>query len=290
MNTIDLHTHTTFSDGTFTPIQLVDYARVKKLSALAITDHDTISGISEARMHLGDDSSLEIISGIEFSTNSDTFNCDIHILGLFIDENDVVFAEKLRSIIESRNARNQKMVDKLCEIGLPITMKDVIRNSTDGVITRAHFGKALLEKGYIHKMKEAFSKYIGNDCIAYVPREKLTPQMAIEMIKACGGVAVLAHPTLYNLDLRELDALIKELVTGGLQGIEGLYSLYTVSEIRYLNDFAVKYGLVITGGSDFHGNNKTGIDLGVGRGQLQIPYSLLEPIRSLSQKINPPGV
>lgn len=282
MKTIDLHTHTTVSDGTYTPAQLIDYALVKKLSAIAITDHDSIDGISEARCHLGEDPRLEIISGIEFSTNSDVYHYDIHVLGLFINENDLHFAQQLRGIIQSRNERNQRMIEKLCEIGLPITLEDVLRNSTNGVITRAHFGKALLEKGYIQQLKEAFTKYIGNDCKAYVPREKLTPQKAIEMIRACGGVAVLAHPTLYHLNLRELDALLKELVSSGLQGIEAIYSLHNVSEIRYLKDFALQYGLVITGGSDFHGANKHGIDLGVGRGHLQVPYDLLEPIRSLS--------
>lgn len=282
MKTIDLHTHTTASDGTYTPTQLVDYALSKKLSAIAITDHDTIDGISLAKDHLGQESSLEIISGIEFSSNSPEHKHDIHILGLFINEKDESFVTRLHDIVHSRNQRNQQMVNKLNEIGIPLTIEDVIKNSTDGVITRAHFGKALLEKGYVARLKDAFTKYIGNDCVAYVPREKLTPKTVIEMIKACGGVAALAHPTLYHLNLRELDALLEELVSYGMQGIEGLYSLYNTSEIRYLKAFALQYGLVITGGSDFHGNNKPGIDLGSGRGNLQVPYSLLVPIRNLS--------
>lgn len=279
MRYIDLHTHTTASDGTLTPSALVDHALSKNLAAIAITDHDTINGIAPAKKHLGDSTELEIISGIEFSTNAPHLKSDIHILGLYVDENNSDFIYNLEAIVRSRNERNQKMVDKLCEIGLSITINDVIKNATNGIITRAHFGKALLQKGYIKNLTEAFTKYIGTGCVAYVPRHKLTPGKAIKIIRDCGGVAVLAHPTLYHLNLRELDSLIEELTHSGLQGIEGIYSLYNKSEVSYLQDFANQYNLVITGGSDFHGTNKVGIDLGVGRGQLKIPYELLEPIK-----------
>lgn len=281
MKTIDLHTHTTASDGTYTPEELVDYALIKKLSAIAITDHDTVYGISKARSHINSNS-LEVISGIEFSTTANGFLSDIHIVGLFIDENDAGFLAELNDIINSRNNRNKKMIKRLNELGVNITLEDVIKTSTDGVITRAHFGKALLNKGYISKFNEAFSKYIGNGCPAYVPREKLTTKKAIGLVRSCGGVAILAHPTLYHLDLRELEKLIKSLVDEGLQGIEVLYSLHTQSEVHYLQDFANHYNLVISGGSDFHGGNKQDIDLGVGRGNLTVPYSILEPIRKLS--------
>lgn len=284
MQYIDLHTHTTASDGTYTPSALVDYALSKKLAAIAITDHDTIDGIMPAKKHLGDSTSLEIISGIEFSTNAPHLKSDIHILGLYIDENDKHFIQSLETIVQSRNDRNHQMIAKLCDIGLTITMNDILKNSTNGIITRAHFGKALLEKGYIKNMNEAFTKYIGTGCVAFVPRHKLTPERAIKLIRDCGGVAILAHPTLYHLNLRELDSLIEELVHAGLQGIEGLYSLYNKSEVSYLQDFAKQYNLVITGGSDFHGTNKLDIDLGVGRGQLKVPYELLEPIKKARVK------
>ncbi len=279
MRYIDLHTHTTASDGTYSPSSLVDYALSKNLAAIAITDHDTTNGLSIAKEHLGANNELEIISGIEFSTNSPYLKSDIHILGLYIDETDPHFAHALLDIVNSRNERNLKMVEKLCEIGLKLTIEDVIRNSTNGIITRAHFGRALLQKGYIKNLNEAFTKYIGTGCVAFIPRHKLTPEKAIQMIIDCGGIAVLAHPTLYHLNLRELDALIQELVKYGLKGIEGLYSLYNKSEINYLQNFATQYNLCITGGSDFHGTNKSGIDLGVGRGQLKVPYDLLEAIK-----------
>ncbi len=284
MKTIDLHTHTTASDGTFTPEELIDYALKKKLSALAVTDHDTIDGLQRARTHLGLNPDLELIPGIEFSSKADHMVHDVHILGLYVDDLNPVFVDKLTYIINSRNDRNLKIVNKLCQLGLPITIDDVLHNATDGVVTRAHFGKALLEKGYVSSMQESFKHYIGNDGPAYVAREKLTPQMAIEMILNCGGVPVLAHPTLYNLDLRSLEALIAELVSYGLKGIEGIYSTYTKNEVRYIGEFARKYNLVITGGSDFHGTNKIGIDLACGRGNLVIPYDLLPPIKALAGK------
>jgi len=279
MRYIDLHTHTTASDGTYTPSALVDYALTKGLAAIAITDHDTIDGIPPARNHLGINKDLEIISGIEFSTNSPYLKSDIHILGLYINEMDPHFTSALLDIVKSRNERNLRMVEKLCDMGLKLTIEDVIRNSSNGIITRAHFGRALLQKGYIKNLNDAFTKYIGTGCPAFIPRHKLTPEKAIKMINDCGGIAVLAHPTLYHLNLRELDCLIQELAKQGLKGIEGLYSLYNKSEINYLQDFANQYNLLITGGSDFHGTNKAGIDLGVGRGQLKIPYELLEPIK-----------
>ncbi len=282
MSYIDLHTHTTASDGTISPEELIEYAIKKNLAAIAITDHDTIDGIEPARNHLGDSNAIEIISGIEFSTSSLYLKNDIHILGLYIDEKNSDFIHSLKSIVDSRNIRNEKMLEKLKELGIKLSIEDVIKTSSGGIITRAHFSKAMVEKGYVINNNEAFTKYIGNGCPAFVPRYKLPPDKAIKTIRNAGGVAVLAHPTLYHLNLRELDALIAELCEYGLQGIEGLYSLYNRSEISYLADFAAQYNLVIAGGSDFHGANKSNIDLGTGRGTLKIPYELLEPIKALA--------
>jgi predicted metal-dependent phosphoesterase TrpH len=283
MKYIDLHTHTTASDGTYTPCEIIDYAIEKKLAAIAITDHDTISGIPIAKNHLYNtykEEDLEIISGIEFSTNSSLCEKDLHIIGLYVDENNTDFVAYLNSIITSRNIRNSKMITSLQRIGLNITLKDVVSTSNnDTVITRAHFAKALLKKGYINNIREAFDKYIGNGCNAYVKREKVHPKDIIELILACGGIPILAHPTLYELNLKELDTLLEKLKCYGLMGIEGMYSLYTKSEEKYIKDFADKYDLLISGGSDFHGTNKNGIDLGSGRGNLKIPYSFLEIIK-----------
>lgn len=278
---VDLHVHTTASDGTYEPCELVEYASKKNLSAIAITDHDCISGIKEAKKS-SELYNIEIVSGIEFSTKYN--NTEIHLLGLYIDENNHSFVNGLNDIVDARNSRNIKMIEKLNNIGINISLQDVIATSNSEVYTRAHFAKAMFQKGYVSSMREAFNKYIGNDGPCYVPRDKVTPEMAIELVLSCGGVPILAHPTLYNMDLRQLDTLIGELTEIGLLGIEGLYSLYTKSQEKYLKDFADKYDLVISGGSDFHGSNKPNIDLGVGRGNLKIPYSILETIKSKVKK------
>lgn len=276
---IDLHVHSTVSDGTLDPCELVEYAAKKNLAAIAITDHDCITGIKEAKK-CGEKYDVEVISGIEFSTRY--MDTEIHLLGLYVDENNETFVKGLDNIVNSRNSRNLKMIEKLNAYGFNITTEDVISTADSDIYTRAHFAKALLNKGYISSLREAFDKYIGNNGPCYVSREKVTPKIAIELIRSCGGVPILAHPTLYNMDLRQLDSLINKLTQFGLLGIEGIYSLYTKSEEKYIKDFADKYNLVISGGSDFHGSNKQNIDLGVGRGQLKIPYSLLELIKEKS--------
>lgn len=279
---IDLHVHSTVSDGTYSPCELVKYASKKNLSAIALTDHDCIFGIEEAKQ-CAKEYNIEVISGIEFSTKyNDT---EIHILGLYIDETNKDFVKNLDYIVQSREIRNEKMIQKLNDYGLNITMNDVLDTSDSDIYTRAHFAKALYNKGYVKSLREAFDKYIGNDCPCYVSRTKVTPKLAIDLIRSCKGIPILAHPTLYNMDLRQLDILIKELVNDGLLGIEGLYSLYNKSEVKYIGDFAKKYNLVVSGGSDFHGNNKVNIDLGIGRGNLKIPYLLLEKIKSKRKEV-----
>ncbi|QUI23721.1 PHP domain-containing protein [Vallitalea pronyensis] len=275
---IDLHTHTTISDGTMTPRELIEYAAKKKLAAIAITDHDSIDGIWEAKQS-GKKNHVEVISGIEFSTYYK--HTEIHIIGLLIDEKDKRFIKGLHEIIEARDNRNKVMVDKLQAHGFNINLDDIFATADSKVYTRAHMARAMLNKGYVSSMKEAFDLYIGNDGPCYVSREKVNPQMAIQLIRSCGGVSILAHPTLYDMNLRELDALIKELKAIGLQGIEGEYALYTKSEERYIKELAKAHDLVLSGGSDFHGDNKPYIDLGVGKGNLKINYHLLERMREI---------
>lgn len=282
MTRIDLHTHTTASDGTYTPKELIDYALEKELSAIAITDHDTLDGLYEAKAY-AKDFDLEVISGIEFSTHASYCKNDLHILGLYINEHDQDFIASLDEILTSRDERNLKMIEKLNAHGLHISMDDVLATSSDGVITRAHFGRALLEKGYIQTISDAFSKYIGNDCPCYVERGKLSPKRAIQLIIQNGGVPVLAHPMLYPLNLLELEAVIKTLTQEGLMGIEGIYSTYNKNETAFIHKMADKYALIITGGSDFHGSNKKGIDLATGYGQLFVPDTLLPPLRALKR-------
>jgi len=279
MKAIDLHTHTTASDGTDTPQQLIDYAIEKQLAAIAITDHDTIDGLV-AGLDYATKLPIKVISGIEFSTNDPDYPFDIHILGYNFNTNDNNFIKSLLDIRNSRHERNLKIIQKLNDIGFVLTIEEVTELGDGGVITRAHIGKALLKKGYINKEQKAYDQYIGNNCVAYVPRERLTPSMAMAIIKDAGGIPVLAHPTLYGLNQRRIEQLVQRLIPDGLMGIETIYSLHDINQETHLRGLVQKYNLIMTGGSDYHGHNKKNIDLGVGKGKLFVPESLLEQLHN----------
>lgn len=273
MKYIDLHVHSNASDGTFSPTQLVEYAADKHLSSFALTDHDTVSGIDEA-IKASDSYGIQVIPGVELST--DYRNCDVHILGLFIDYKDKTFLDKLKHFNNLRATRNEKMCELLQQEGFDISVSKLYQKFGNTVLTRAHFARYLFDKNYISSMGEAFDKYISCGCPCYVPKVKCTPIEAIEIIRKAKGVPVLAHPLLYNFTSHELEELIILLKNAGLKGIEAIYSLNEGDDEKNMINLAKKYDLIITGGSDFHGTNKTDIDLGVGRGNLLIPASLLE--------------
>ncbi len=276
MKYIDLHVHSIASDGTFTPSELVAYAKEKNLSAFALTDHDSIDGIPEAE-HTAKNLNMEIITGIEFSTEYK--KKDIHILGLDFDIDNPDMQNYIIQFKELRNLRNHKMVKKLVEMGMEITMEELQSANRDSVITRAHFARLLYEKGYVSQMKEAFEKYIGDNCPCFVPREKITPCEAVSIIQKAGGIPVLAHPILYHFQSYELEVLVEILKKAGLIGLEAIYSTYGSHEELSMRKLARKFNLEISGGSDFHGNNKPEIDLGVGKGNLKIPYSVITNLR-----------
>ena len=287
MRQIDLHVHSTCSDGTFTPTQLVDYAIEKGLAAFALTDHDTVDGLDEAiayadglRATLSPEQAYkvpEIIPGIELS--SEYFGQDIHIVGLYLDHHNESFTGKLQEFVDSRTLRNQKMCRLLQEAGLDITYEALLQEFPDAVITRAHYANYMLKKGYVSSVREAFERYVGDYCPCYVPREKITPAQAVSLILGAGGVPILAHPILYHLSDKNLDKLVGELKQAGLRGIEAIYSTYKPHEEREIRALAAKYDLLLSGGSDFHGDNKPGLDLAVGYGRLFVPEELLQPIK-----------
>ena len=302
---VDLHVHSTCSDGTYTPEELVDYAREKGLRAFALTDHDTVNGLDRAIRYAeslrqaqtasdspapgeaaASASSLdaapalqvpEVIPGIELSTEYQ--GKDIHMVGLFIDYHQPDFAHYLEDFIRSRENRNEKMCALLREHGVEITYEALLAEFPGAVITRAHFARYLLSHGYIQSMKEAFDRYVGDHCPCFVPREKVTPAQAVELILGAGGVPVLAHPILYHMSDERLENLVAELKSIGLIGIEAIYSTYNNAEERQIRGLAAKYGLKISGGSDFHGANKPKIDLGIGWGKLYVPDDVLENLR-----------
>lgn len=288
MNIIDLHVHSTKSDGSMSPTELVQYAIKKRLSAFALTDHDTTEGIDEAieaankhneAIKSGSEEGLplEVIPGIEFST--EYMGKDIHILGLYIDYNSPAFKEKIQKFVDSRILRNQKMCASLASDGIDITYEKLLEENPDAVITRSHYAKYLLSHGYTTSMKEAFDRYIGDHCKHFIPREKITPMQAVELINEVSGLAFLAHPPLYHMSDRNLEELIKQLKEAGLAGIEAVYCTYTQGEETQMRKFASKYNLLISGGSDFHGTIKPKLDLAVGYGKLFIPESILDDIK-----------
>ena len=288
MNIVDLHVHSTKSDGSMTPTELVQYAIEKGLSAFALTDHDTTEGIDEAvvaankhneSIAIGETEGLplEIIPGIEFST--EYMGKDIHILGLYIDYNAPAFKEKIQEFVDARILRNQKMCASLASDGIDSTYEKLLEENPDAVITRSHYAKYLLNHGYTTSMKEAFERYIGDHCKHFIPREKITPMQAVGLINEVGGLAFRAHPTLYHMSDHVLEGLIKDLKESGLAGIEAVYCTYTQGEEAQMRKFASKYDLLISGGSDFHGSIKPKLDLAVGYGKLFIPESILDEIK-----------
>lgn len=282
MEFIDLHVHSNKSDGSFSPAELVAYACEKGLTAFALTDHDTIDGIAEAKQAAAA-ASVEVISGVELST--EYMGRDIHILGLYIDEENPEFLAHLEQFKESRLLRNRKMCRALSDtLGIELTFEQLQAEYPESVITRAHYAKYLLKEGHIKSMKEAFERYIGDHAPCFIPREKVTPAQGVQLIKNAGGIPVLAHPVLYGMSKTALSALIAELKASGLAGIEAVYSTYTPSDERDMKQLAREYGLLITGGSDFHGTTKKDIDLATGRGHLFIPITILNDLKQYQQK------
>lgn len=272
---IDLHVHSNCSDGTFSPEELVDYALEKGLSAFALTDHDTVAGITPS-LTAASGTLLEVIPGIELSTHYQ--GRDIHILGLGIDIDNTHFQEELSSFQNSREYRNTQIIERLNERSVNISLEQMSDHFPESVWTRAHFACYLRNEGYVASMNEAFVRYIGDNAPCYVPRKKVTPQYAIELIHSCGGYASLAHPLLYHLSKDGLDTLAGHLAAAGIDALEAIYSTNRWTDESDLRRLARKYSLKITGGSDFHGANKPDIDLGVGRGNLAIPYELWEQL------------
>lgn len=277
MKTVDLHVHSTRSDGSFSPTELVHYAVKKGLSAFALTDHDTTEGISEA-VRAAEGLPLEVIPGIEFSTEYE--GKDIHIVGLYIDYEGEEFQKYIKDFQDSRDLRNRKMCEKLREHGADIRYEELTAEYPDAILTRAHYAKMLLKKGYVKSMAEAFDRYIGDRAPCFLPREKVTPSQAVGLILRSGGVPVLAHPVLYRMSDERLEKLVQTLKKDGLAAIEAIYSTYSAGEERQIRKLAEKYSLLISGGSDFHGNTKPGLDLAVGYGKLCVPYEVLADMKA----------
>lgn len=271
----DLHVHSNISDGTFTPEEVAVLAHEAGLHAIALTDHDSLDGVARC-MAAGKKLGLEVIPGVELS--GDFHGKEIHILGYFIDSENNTLKQTLENVIQEREARNQLMLTKLNDLGFSLTLSDLHSAGESPIITRAHFARALREKGYIRENGEAFDKYIGAGCPAYVPKCSLSFKACIDLIHQCGGVAVLAHPGIYKFATGNVKGLILELKENGIDGVEVIYPKHAPETISMLTTFCKEHGLAITGGSDFHGDNKPDIQIGKGLGTTEVPYKLVETL------------
>lgn len=267
MKYADLHIHTNFSDGTFTPEQVVRQAQEKGLCCIAITDHDTVSAIEPA-IKEAEKSNIELIPGVELT--AEVNDCEIHLLGYFVNYQTQWFTDKLDQICAVRRRRALHIIEKLKNCGIDLDPEELMSEVSSGSIGRPHIASMMKKKGYVISLQEAFDKYIGNGCPCYVKKFKLTPAEAIEMIRKVGGLAVLAHPHYMGND-----RLISEFARLGLKGIEVYYAEYNSAVTEHYQNLAKKYGLLITGGSDCHGQSEGRPKIG----GVKIPYNLVEAMK-----------
>ncbi len=284
---IDLHCHSTASDGTLSPTELIELATTVPLTALALTDHDTVNGLPEFLSAAKNVSNLECIPGIEFSCQLEKGDT-CHIVGLYIDGSCGELQEACHTTIAWRDERNQKMLAKLNELGYHIDMEDLLNAKVDsedmegeGVIGRPHFAAALIAKGYFSKNEQVFDKLIGRGRPAFFQREVLSAPLCFQAIHAAGGLAIWAHPmTSASMTYSKCERFIQEMKSAGLDGIEAYYTEHTELQTKNVIEIAQKHGLLVSGGADFHGKNQAKIHLGTGHGQMSIPDSLLPPIKA----------
>ncbi len=280
---IDLHTHSTESDGTLTPQELMQLASDSGLSAIALTDHDTVGGLSKAKP-IAEKLGIELVPGIELST--DYNGTEVHMLGFYIDDTNPAFLKKLQEFIDSRNLRNEKMAFLLQKEGFSVTLEDLYQEYPDSVITRAHFARYLVEHNFVKDRDTVFRKYLGDNCRCYVPREKISPFEAIDLIHLGGGLAFFAHPVLCHMNHDRLRFFVRDLKAAGLTGMEAVYSMNSPGDERNMKKLAQEFHLLISGGSDFHGENKPYIHLGTGKGNLKIPDSILTDIKAEKARVS----
>jgi predicted metal-dependent phosphoesterase TrpH len=287
MGYVDLHLHTTASDGVLSPSEIVRYAKAKGLQAIAITDHDTIEGCEEG-LSEGERIGFEVIPGIEISAEYSPGS--MHILGFFLDIQHPLLSERLEYLQKARAERNPKIVAKLNQLGIEVTYEEVLKASGGGQVGRPHFANVLLEKKVVRSFQEAFDRFLKKGAPAYVDKFRFTSKEALHFINEARGVAVLAHPNTLGVNgLSELEKLILQLVDEGLKGIEVYYPEHSAMEVAQYKTLADRYSLLSTGGTDYHGIEKNELDIGVGRGEMKLPYSIVENIkavrnRSLSEK------
>ncbi len=272
---IDLHTHSTFSDGSLTPAELVGRAQQAGLTALALTDHDSMMG-ADAFLDACRGAGIRAVPGVEVSVEFSPGT--LHMLGLFLDHRNAALNSMLTRIQASRADRNTVILEKLRQLGVALEWDDVAKFAGEDVVGRPHFALALIEKGVVKNKEQAFDRFLAKGKPAYVDRYRLTAAESIATIRAAGGVPVLSHPFTLGYHRNRLREFVVELAQHGLQGIEAYYSEHNAEQQRYCLALASELGLAVSGGSDFHGTLNPGIRIGTGFGSLCVPDDLVDKL------------
>ncbi|MDY7034335.1 MAG: PHP domain-containing protein [Thermodesulfobacteriota bacterium] len=282
--TIDFHVHTKASDGTMTPVEVVEYAQKKGLEAIAITDHDTVDGIREA-LERGREIGLDVLPGLEISAECPYGT--MHLLGYCVDTESSFLKEKLKFLQKVRLERNLTILKKLSDRGIDLDYDKVVDLADGGQIGRLHFSRIMMMEGYTATSREAFHTYLKKGAPTYVDKFRFQPEEVIGLILDCKGIPVLAHPcTLGDLTQGVLKNVVERLVALGLQGIEIYYPDHRDDQIALYKKLADTYGLLITGGSDFHGENKPGVEIGVYGEDTELSLSLTDTLRDFRGKLH----
>ncbi len=283
---VDLHMHSNFSDGSDSPTQLVEKAKQLGLTAIALTDHDTIDGIPEF-LEAGERLGIHTVPGVEISVDTKLpNNGHMHMLGLFIDPKGKKLKEALDYLRTQRNLRAEKIIRKLNELGVNITLEELLEEAGEGSIGRPHVAKILVRKGVVGSIQEAFDIYLAKGKPAYMDKVKLGEEDAIQMIHDAGGFAILAHPHLMNYPtFEEARERIMQLREIGLDGFEIYYSTMPEEYTRGLIELAKAEGFVVSGGSDYHGANKDNIEMGTGLGNLSVPDEIYWNLKEAHQRM-----
>lgn len=277
MQTIDLHAHTTASDGSLTPTELVALAAEEGLSALGVTDHDTIDGLPEA-IEAARQLRIELVPGVEIAVEYP--HGKFHMLGYLIDHTSPVLAGRLQRLKENRARRNALMVQRMQDLGLPVTLEDLDSEASHGQVGRPHMARALLKKGMVNSIQDAFDRYLADGAPAHLPKDKIGLEEGIELVHCAGGLAVLAHPLAVALEGNAFAAEMRRLRGLGLDGLECYYSQHAPEQTAAFLEVAHATGLLITGGSDFHGPTKPGVQLGRVDGDRPAPTALLYALKA----------
>jgi predicted metal-dependent phosphoesterase TrpH len=250
---VDLHIHSIYSDGTATPIQLIELARVSQLSGFALTDHDTVEGVPEV-LRLGQEHGLKVLTGVEINAHHGDFS--VHILGYGFDPEHAQLKAWLGKLQQFRNERNLQILDKLATLGITLSLEELEQFSHCGQTGRPHIARLLVAKGYVKNTTQAFARYLGREKVAWCSRFTYSAAESIAIIHQAGGVAVLAHPGIIDLTLRKQSQLIRELTERHLDGLEVHYPRHTKKVMQFFSDLAQQYNLLTTGGSDYHGDQR----------------------------------